>query len=140
MSSRKRRQIGANISDHRLSFLVHREWDIEGHEGWIAECLEYEIVVQGKTLSMLQDRIQSVLVGQAVLDLESGREPFSEIKRESGEEEQNKILTMTEMFAQAFPVELELPTVLDSLGSHVPEPEHERPPFLSTVPETRVYA
>ncbi|HKJ00448.1 MAG TPA: hypothetical protein VKB51_18405 [bacterium] len=60
----------------RLSILF-----IEGEEWWSAQCLEYDIAVQAKTMNDLFYEMERVLVSQIALDEELGRVPFEGIGR-----------------------------------------------------------
>ncbi len=49
-------------------------------EWWSAQCLEYDIAAQAKTLPEMRNELERVLLLHVVLALEEGREPFSEIR------------------------------------------------------------
>ena len=50
-------------------------------EGWVAQCLEYDIVAQGSTLDKAKHRMQRTLIGQIIVDVKHGREPYEGIKQ-----------------------------------------------------------
>ena len=45
-------------------------------EWWSAQCLEYEITAQAKTLTDLRYELERVLVSQAAASIQLGQEPF----------------------------------------------------------------
>lgn len=49
-------------------------------DSWIAQCLEHDIAAQGKTLPDVEEAFRRTVVGQIMLDLRKGREPFEGIK------------------------------------------------------------
>lgn len=63
----------------RLDVVILRE-QVGEKEMWVAQCLQYDIATQASTLEILLKRIQTVVVSNMILDLESGKEPFSNLK------------------------------------------------------------
>jgi hypothetical protein len=57
---------------------------MEGETGWSAQCLEYDIAVQAKTLNDLYSELERVLISQIALDEELGRRPFEGIGKAPG--------------------------------------------------------
>ena len=49
-------------------------------EGWVAQCLEYDIVGQGGSIREAQDSFIRVVQGQLYIDSQRGREPFQGIE------------------------------------------------------------
>jgi len=49
-------------------------------DAWVAQCLEYDIAAQAKTLPEAEQAFERTLVGQIMLDLRRGKEPFSGTK------------------------------------------------------------
>lgn len=49
-------------------------------EGWSAQCLEYDIAMQAKTMTELIYEINRVLMGNIVVSKELGMEPFANLK------------------------------------------------------------
>ncbi len=51
------------------------------HEGdsYVAQCLEYDIAAQGKTLPEVKLAFERALVGQVMLDMKQGRKPLQGI-------------------------------------------------------------
>jgi hypothetical protein len=51
------------------------------HEGdsYVAQCLEYDIAAQGKTLPEVKLAFERTLVGQMMLDMKQGRKPLEGI-------------------------------------------------------------
>ena len=49
-------------------------------EWWTAQCLEYDIAAQAKTVPDLYYELDRVLVGHLVANTELGREPFADIR------------------------------------------------------------
>jgi len=66
----------SNDSAFELSVLF-----MEGDGVWSAQCLEYDIAAQAKTLNDLFYEMERVLVSQLALDEELGRKPFEGIAR-----------------------------------------------------------
>jgi hypothetical protein len=54
---------------------------IEKESGWIAQCLDYDIVAQAKTFADLKDELDRVLLSHVTISLEMGREPFAGFPR-----------------------------------------------------------
>ncbi len=50
-------------------------------EGWVAQCLEYDIAAQGKSIAEAKKAFVRTVVGQVVVDVSHGEEPFQGIKR-----------------------------------------------------------
>jgi hypothetical protein len=48
---------------------------------WCAQCLEYDIAAQAKTVPALHDELERVLRSQIAVSLELGREPFEGLPR-----------------------------------------------------------
>jgi hypothetical protein len=46
---------------------------------WCAQCLEHDIAAQARTLPELREELERVLTAHALLDLESGNEPFAKL-------------------------------------------------------------
>jgi hypothetical protein len=45
--------------------------------GWVAQCLEYDFVAQGKTIPGVKEAFSRALVGQVLVDIEHKQEPLS---------------------------------------------------------------
>ncbi len=52
----------------------------EPGEGWSAQCLEYDIAMQAKTLTDLIYEINRVMIGNFLVSKELGLEPFANFK------------------------------------------------------------
>ena len=50
---------------------------IEKDEGWIAQCLDYDIVAQARTFPKLRAELERLLVSHVLASVASGREPFA---------------------------------------------------------------
>jgi len=48
---------------------------------WIAHCLEYDIVAQGKTIQSAKESFEKTFVGQVVLDIINKRSPLEGISQ-----------------------------------------------------------
>jgi hypothetical protein len=59
----------------RVVFLFEREAN-----AWIAQCLEYDIAAQGKSLHDVEQAFERTVVGQIMLDIRKGRDPFEGIR------------------------------------------------------------
>lgn len=57
-----------------ISVLLRHE-----EHGWAAQCLEYDIAAQGKTLADAKAAIEKAFVGQVLVDLSHGVEPLSTV-------------------------------------------------------------
>ena len=62
------------IMNKRLNFLIFKEdgW-------WIAQCLEYDIAAQARTIPDIQYEIQRILVGRIAMSEKLGIDPFKDI-------------------------------------------------------------
>ena len=70
---------GSNMrQNYDIHILILRESNGEC-DGWIFQCLEYDIVAQGKTLSEAKRRFQRTIIGQIVVDIEHGNQIFEGI-------------------------------------------------------------
>jgi len=63
-------------NQHRIHAVAfqHREW-------WIAQCLEYDIATQARTLDDLMIEVERILVGYLIVGEKEGREPFANIPK-----------------------------------------------------------
>jgi hypothetical protein len=63
-------------AEHRIHAVAfqHGEW-------WIAQCLEYDIATQARTLDDLLVEVDRILVGHLIVGKIEGREPFSNIPK-----------------------------------------------------------
>lgn len=61
---------------HDINILIYQE-----DNGWIFQCLEYDIVAQGLTLAEAKRRFQRTIIGQIVVDTENGNEVFAGIDK-----------------------------------------------------------
>ena len=59
---------------HTISAVVFREGEF-----WVAQCLEYDIATQAKSLRDLQYELQRTLVGHIVASNEAGQQPFEKL-------------------------------------------------------------
>jgi hypothetical protein len=48
-------------------------------KGWSAQCLEYDIAAQGKTIHEAKYAIEKAFVGQVIVDLSTGNQPLADI-------------------------------------------------------------
>ena len=46
--------------------------------GWVAQCLEYDIAAQGKSIPKAMDALEEVFVGQIVVDLAMNKHPLED--------------------------------------------------------------
>jgi hypothetical protein len=53
---------------------------IEKEDGWIAQCLEYDIVAQAQTFTGVNQELERILVSHIAVSLELGRTPFAGFK------------------------------------------------------------
>lgn len=63
---------GRNIT---LSVLLLRE-----DKGWVAQCLEYDIAAQGKSIKNAKKAFLETVAGQILLDIHHDREPLKDFK------------------------------------------------------------
>jgi hypothetical protein len=49
-------------------------------EWWSAQCLEYDIATQARTLPELRNELERMLLHHVVLTLEEGKAPFKELR------------------------------------------------------------
>jgi predicted RNase H-like HicB family nuclease len=64
-----------NRSPFNISVLLLQEG-----QWWSAQCLEYDIAAQAKTLPELRNELERVLLLHIVLALEEEKKPFSELR------------------------------------------------------------
>ena len=62
--------------DFSLSILMFREGN-----GWIAQCLEYDITAQGNGDQAVKDSFEKTFVGQVIVDIIHGKKPLEGISR-----------------------------------------------------------
>lgn len=76
------------------------------HEGdsYVAQCLEYDIAAQGKTMPEVKRAIELTLIGQITLDIHSGKRPFEGIPKAPA--------MYWEIFDKALKIEVEEPISL----------------------------
>lgn len=61
---------------------IHIRAVVFQEEGWwCAQCLEYDIATQARTISELKDEIERVLTIHVELALERGQEPFADLPK-----------------------------------------------------------
>lgn len=75
-----------------LSVLFLKEGDF-----WVAQCLQFDITSQGKSIADAQRSFERVLVAQIICDLEQGREALSSVPQAPAE--------MFELFKIAEPLQ-----------------------------------
>ncbi|OLE51961.1 MAG: hypothetical protein AUG51_20425 [Acidobacteria bacterium 13_1_20CM_3_53_8] len=104
--------------------LVVRVLFLREGDSYVAQCLEYDIAAQGKTMPEVKRAFELTLAGQMELDVRSGKQPFEGIPKAPD--------TYWEMFDKALKLEDEEPI---SLPKGVP------PPFVVSeiVKELRVF-
>jgi hypothetical protein len=61
-----------------LRVLLRRESDRE-QEQWVAQCLEYDIAAQGRSLSEVKSRFERTVMGNVVLSLRHDEFPFANL-------------------------------------------------------------
>ncbi len=62
------------MPEYTLSVLLWQEDNL-----WLAQCLQYDIAAQAKTLGDLRYELERILVGHLVISAENGAEPFEDI-------------------------------------------------------------
>lgn len=60
----------------RISVLLLQEENY-----WVAQCLEYDIAAQGKSISEAKKSFEKTIIGQIVLDLKDNLKPLNSIKK-----------------------------------------------------------
>ena len=63
-----------------LSILLRHEGSGE-QAGWVAQCLEYDIAAQGKTIPDAKKAFAKTFLGQALVDAEHKKKPFQGIQQ-----------------------------------------------------------
>ena len=66
-----RRGVMTKSLDFKLSVLLLREG-----EAWVAQCLDYDIAAQGKTIAEAKDAFARTFAGQVFVDLNHNVEPL----------------------------------------------------------------
>jgi hypothetical protein len=64
-----------------LKILIHHESDAYGRHAYIAQCLNYDLVADGKTISDVLNSMQRLVRAQVILSLNEGNEPLSDFER-----------------------------------------------------------
>lgn len=72
--NKKVKYLGRRIMKEALRVLILKEDD-----WWVAQCLEYDIAAQARTLKDVQYEFQRVFLGRVVAAKESGIKPFEGI-------------------------------------------------------------
>jgi hypothetical protein len=62
-----------------VSVLLLREED-----GWVAQCLEYDVAAQGKTITQVKTAFERTFVGQILVDVKAGRQPLEGVGQAPG--------------------------------------------------------
>src|SRR5438045_1470112 len=52
---------------------------LRDHEYWVAQCLEYDVTAQGKSIDDAMQAFERTLVGQVLLDTSQEKEPLAGI-------------------------------------------------------------
>lgn len=65
---------------HKMTFNL-RVLLFQEDKTWVAQCLEWDIAAQGKTLDDALNSFEQTFVGQIVLDIEGGRKPLASTPR-----------------------------------------------------------
>ncbi len=63
----------------KVSVIIYDESSPDGHRAWIAQCLEYDIMSQGKTILEVKDRLARKIVATLCLCEEKGKRAFEGI-------------------------------------------------------------
>jgi len=48
---------------------------------WVAQCLDYDIAAQGKTINKAVDALTRTFAGQVVLDIQHGKKPLEDFTK-----------------------------------------------------------
>lgn len=54
---------------------------LQENDAWVAQALEYDITAQGKSMQAATDALERTVVGQLVVDLRHGLQPFEGIEQ-----------------------------------------------------------
>jgi hypothetical protein len=54
---------------------------LQENESWVAQALEYDITAQGKTIQNATDALERTVVGQLLVDITHGSQPFEGIEQ-----------------------------------------------------------
>ncbi len=65
-------------SEIAFSVLIFQEHALNA-SGWVAQCLDYDIVSQGDTISEVKQRLARTVIGQICVDISRGRDPLEGI-------------------------------------------------------------
>ncbi|MEW6159926.1 MAG: hypothetical protein AB1813_21060 [Verrucomicrobiota bacterium] len=68
-----------HLATGRLDLLIIRE-RAGDDEVWVAQCLQYDIATQAKTLESLKRKFVRMFVSNIIIALENGQEPLANIK------------------------------------------------------------
>jgi hypothetical protein len=82
------------VRPQRISAVIFREGDY-----WVAQCLEYDLATQAKSLKDLQYELQRTLIGHIVASTEADQVPFERLAPAPKR--------YWEMFATAYALEFE---------------------------------
>lgn len=113
-----------SIGPHHVRVLVLRERVSAEDECWVAQCLEYDLVAQARTLHELQASFRRIFVGQALVDLLHGNEPFANLKPAPVRywNDYKKALRLAETISLSVPAEY-VPSQLAQTPSWIPRVE-----------------
>ena len=54
---------------------------LQENDSWVAQALEYDITAQGKTIQKATDALERTVVGQLLVDITHGSQPFEGIEQ-----------------------------------------------------------
>lgn len=57
---------------YSIRAVVFRDGDL-----WVAQCLEYDLATQGRTMEQLRERLEMLLLAQMAVGRKVGRKPFA---------------------------------------------------------------
>jgi hypothetical protein len=70
------------LESFEISVVVYPEVDRErGTIAWIAQCLEYDIASQGKSIAQAQERLERNVAATLAVCLEDGKGPLADIPK-----------------------------------------------------------
>ena len=67
---------GSEVSDIELKIIL-----FQGKESWVAQCLDYDVAAQGRTVVDALEEFERVFVYQLILYLDVGKDPLEELQK-----------------------------------------------------------
>lgn len=112
------------------SFALHVLFVKDG-ASWVAQCLEYDLCAQAKTIGELKTRFVYTIVAQIMSDVKKGREPFAQVPQAPK--------SFWDIWERAEPLaDKSVPIRMPDVAASGKKPTHAQQPRACVVEEMRV--